>query len=132
MSATARQNYNGGGRAILFRRGIVHHSVPVPGLTNFEATANQVILEGKSMIVVAANLTLSRPLIGADLTACFGGELQVVMAGDLNAKHVDWNSRLSNRRRKPLRDYADENSCLIFGPDTPATNPYKPSATQLS
>ena len=51
------------------------------------------------------------------------------MAGDLNAKHVDWNSRLITRRGKPLLDYADENSCLIFGPDTPTTNPYNPSAT---
>ena len=65
-------------------------------------------------------------MIGADLSACFGGGLQVLMAGDLNAKHVDWNSRLSTRRGQLLRDYADENSCLIFGPDTPTTNPYNP------
>ena len=32
-------------------------------------------------------------------------------------------------RGKLFRDYADENSCLIFGPDTPTTNPYNPSAT---
>jgi len=51
------------------------------------------------------------------------------MAGDLNAKHVDWNSQLSTRRGKLLRDYADGNSCLIFGPDTPTTNPYNPLAT---
>jgi hypothetical protein len=42
---------------------------------------------------------------------------------------VDWNSRLSTRRGKPLRDYADVNSCLIFGPETPTTNPFKPLAT---
>jgi hypothetical protein len=51
------------------------------------------------------------------------------MAGDLNAKHVDWNSRLSTRRGKLLRDYADGSSCLIFGPETPTTNPHNPSAT---
>jgi len=55
--------------------------------------------------------------------------LPVLMAGDLNAKHVDWNSRLSMRRVKLLRDYVDENSCLIFGTDSPAQNPYNPSAT---
>jgi hypothetical protein len=45
------------------------------------------------------------------------------MAGDLNAKHMDWNSQLNTRRGKLLRDYAGENSCLIFGPDTqPLTN----------
>jgi len=51
------------------------------------------------------------------------------MAGDLNAKHVDWNSSLSTRRVKLLRAYADENSCLIFGPDSPTTYPYNPSVT---
>jgi hypothetical protein len=51
------------------------------------------------------------------------------MAGDLNAKHVAWISRLTTRRGKFLRDYADENSCLIFGPDTQTTNPYNLSAT---
>ena len=43
------------------------------------------------------------------------------MAGDFN---VDWNSWLNTRRGKLLRDYADENSCLIFEPDSPTTNPY--------
>ena len=49
------------------------------------------------------------------------------MAGNLNAKHVDWNSRLMTRRGKLLRDYAGENSCLIFGPDTPTTKPQNSS-----
>jgi len=51
------------------------------------------------------------------------------MAGDLNAKHVDWNSRLNTRRGKLLHDYADGNSYLIFGPDSPTTNPYNPLVT---
>ena len=119
----------GGGTAILVRRGIVHHSVPVPGLTHLEATAVQVTLAGRPVKILAAYLSPSRPLIGADLSACFGGGLPVLMAGDLNAKHVDWNSRLTTRRGKLLRDFANGNSCLIFGPDTPTTNPYNPSAT---
>ena len=53
----------------------------------------------------------------------------MLLAGDLNAKHVDWNSRLSTTRGKLLRDYADSNSCVNFGPDSPTTNPYIPSAT---
>jgi hypothetical protein len=51
------------------------------------------------------------------------------MAGDLNDNHVDWNSRLITRPGKLLRDYADENSCLIFGSDITSTNPYNPSDT---
>ena len=119
----------GGDTAILFRRGIVHHSVPVPGLTHLEATAIQVTLAGRPVIVLAAYLSPSRPLIGMDLSACVGREFLVLMAGDLKARHVDWNSRLSTRRGKLLRTYADENCCLIFGPDTPTTCPYNPSVT---
>ena len=72
---------------------------------------------------------LSGPLIGVDLSVSFGGGLPVLMAGYLNAKHVDWISRLSTRRGKLLRSYAYENSCLIFGPDFPTTNSYNPSVT---
>jgi hypothetical protein len=82
--------------------------------------------------ILAAYLSLSRPLIGADLTVCFGGGLPVLMAGDFNDKHMDWNSRLNTRRGKLLRDYVDENSCLIFGPDTPTTNPYTPPLLPMS
>ena len=52
------------------------------------------------------------------------------MAGDLNTKQVDWNSRLNTRRGKLLRDHANGNSCLIFGPDSPTTNPYNLLVTQ--
>jgi len=44
------------------------------------------------------------------------------MAGNFNDKHVVWNSRLNTRRVKILRDYADDNSGLIFGLETPTTN----------
>jgi hypothetical protein len=112
----------GGGTVILVRRGIALYSVPIPGLTRLEATAIQVTMAGKPVKIIAAYLSPSGPLIGADLFACFGGGIPVLMAGDLNAKHVDWNSRMSTRQGKLLRDYADRNSCLIFGPKNPTTN----------
>ena len=125
-----RQVDNRGSTATLVRRGVVDQSIPVPGLTHLEATAIEVTFEGKPTIILAAYFSPSRPLISADLTACFGGGLPVLMAGDLNAKHVDRNCRLSMRWRKFLRDYADDNSCLIiFGPESATTNPYNPSAT---
>jgi hypothetical protein len=50
------------------------------------------------------------------------------MVGDLNAKHMDWNSRLITRGRLWC-DYADENSCLIYGSSTLTTVPYNSSVT---
>jgi hypothetical protein len=43
------------------------------------------------------------------------------MAGHLNAKHLDWNCRLITTRGRLLCNYTNENSCLIYGPDTPIT-----------
>ena len=51
------------------------------------------------------------------------------MAGDLNVKHVGWNSRLITKRGTLLREYSGKNSSLIYGPNTPTTVPYNPSAT---
>ena len=44
----------GGGTAIQVRRGIVEHSVLVPGLTQLEATAVQVTLAGRPVKILAA------------------------------------------------------------------------------
>jgi hypothetical protein len=51
------------------------------------------------------------------------------MAGDLNAKHTDWNSRLTTARGSLLRDYAIRNTFLNYGPDSPTTAPYTHNAT---
>jgi hypothetical protein len=55
-------------------------------------------MASKPVKIFAAYLSPSRPLIGEDLSACFGGGIPVLLAGDLNAKHVDWNSRLTKTR----------------------------------
>ena len=100
----------GGGTAILVRLGTAQNSVPVSGLTHLEATTVPVTLAYRPVKILAAYLSHSSPLIGADLIACFGGGLPVLMAGDLNAKHVGWNSRLTGEtptwlcRREILSD----------------------------
>jgi hypothetical protein len=68
------------------------------------------MLANKPVKTLAVYLSSTRPLIVSDLAACLGGGLSVLMAGDLNAKHVDWISRLITKRGKLLRDYADKNS----------------------
>jgi hypothetical protein len=42
------------GTAILVRRCVVHHSMPVPFLTHLESTAIQVILAGRPVLIFAA------------------------------------------------------------------------------
>ena len=61
------------------------------GPDHLEATAIQITMAGKPVKILVAYLSPSRPLIGANLSACFGGEMPVLMATDLNDKHVDCN-----------------------------------------
>jgi endonuclease/exonuclease/phosphatase family metal-dependent hydrolase len=51
------------------------------------------------------------------------------MSGDLNAKHTDWNSRLTTARGSLLRDYTNRNTCSIYGRDSPTTAPKTHNAT---
>jgi len=53
--------------------------VPVPGLTHLEGTAIKVIFAGNPVKILAAKLSPSRPLIGADLIAYFIGSFPVLM-----------------------------------------------------
>ena len=55
-------------------------------------------MTNKPVKILPAYLSPSRPLIASDLSACFGGILPVLMVGDLNAKHVEWNSRLITKK----------------------------------
>jgi hypothetical protein len=122
MSATAQTD-------TLIRHDIFHNSVPDLDLIHLEATAIQLTLAGNPVEFLAAYISPSHSLIGADLTVSFGGGLPAFLTGYLTAKHADWKSWLSTRWGKILCDYADENSCLIFGPNTQTTNPFNPSTT---
>ena len=102
---------------------------PVPGLTQLEETAIYIMLASGPMKIMAVYFSPSRPLMGTDLSASLSGGFPVLMAGDLNAKHVDWNLKLITTRGRRLSDCVNENSCLIYGPDTPTTIPYNSSAT---
>jgi hypothetical protein len=60
----------GGGTAILVRRGTDHYAIPVPALTQMEATVIHVILVSGPVKILAAYISPSRPLIEADLSVC--------------------------------------------------------------
>jgi len=68
-------------------------------------------------------LSSCQGFINLDLSPCLGGSFPILMAGDLNGKHVHWNSMLITPRGRGFCDCANEYSCLIFRLDTPTTIP---------
>jgi hypothetical protein len=99
------------------------------GLQHLEAIAIHLVLATRPVKLVSAYLAPTRPLIESDLTECLSGGIPVLMAGDLNAKHKDSNTTLITARCSLLRGCADRNSCLTYGPNSPATAPYTHNAT---
>ena len=81
----------GGGTAILVCSVIAQNSVPNPGLTHLQAPVD------RPVNILEAYLSPSHLLIGAKPSTSFWRWLTVLLAGDLNPKHVDWNWRLSTR-----------------------------------
>ena len=79
----------GGGTAILVRRGVVHHSGPVLGLTHLQAPVDRPVK------ILTAYLSPSHLLIGAKISVSFCCWLPVLLPGYLNAEYVDWEWRLS-------------------------------------
>ena len=70
-----------------------------PGLEYLEAIDIQIMLAIKPVKILTVYLSPSRPLLASDLSTCFGGGLPVLMAGDLNFKNVEWNSRLTRKKQ---------------------------------
>jgi hypothetical protein len=85
----SHRSTKGGGTAVLVRRCIEHHALPVPCQRHLDSSTIELKLAGKSTKILAVYLSPCRPLIKSDLTACLNGVLRVLMAGDLNAKHVE-------------------------------------------
>jgi hypothetical protein len=112
----------GGGTAILVRRSTDYYVVHVSVLQHLQAI--HLVLSTRAVKLLAAYLSPTRPLIESDLTECLSGEFPILMAGDLNAKHKDWNFRLIRARCSFLRDCSNRHSCLIYVPDSPTTAPH--------
>jgi hypothetical protein len=119
----------GGGKEILVRSGIDNYAVPVSGLQHLGTAAIHVVLTNRPVKFVATYVSPTRLLIKSELTECLSGFSSVLMGGDLNAKHRDWNCRLTTSRGSLLCDYANRNSSLVYGTDSPTTNPYNSNAT---
>jgi len=113
----------GDGTAFLVYGGVVHHSVPILGLTHLETTAIQVTMAGEKPC------GLPLPFPPTDRS----GPVRLFRRGNssLDGRRPQRQTRrlelaAEHKTGKVLRDYADGNSCLIFGPGTTTTNPIQP------
>ena len=79
----------GGGVMLLVNNQLLHDSFPLPPLSGLEATAICLQLQNhRQMLFVSAYLPAAAAIAPSDLDAIFSLHNTIVLAGDLNCKHV--------------------------------------------
>lgn len=109
----------GGGTAIYVRQSLEHHEVDTPQLAQAEANTIELNTNMGPIRFVSIYKPPHKPLDPNDLHELLNSGKPTIIAGDLNSKHPSWNSRMSNKNGRILRNYADTNHLAIIGPDEP-------------
>jgi len=129
------RNHFGGGVMLLVNNNLRHDSFSLPHLTGLEATAVCLQLQNHSQLLfVSAYLPPTTAITPTDLDAIFSPHDTVVLAGDLNCKHVLWNNASVNKNGNTLLSYCLNNTITINYPNQPTHFPYNsyPSALDIT
>jgi len=83
---------------LLVNTNLCHDTFPLPQMTGLEATAVCLQLhKHKKLIFVSAYLPPAATIAQTGLDAIFSPNDAVILAGDLNCKHVSWNNASVNK-----------------------------------
>ncbi len=85
-----------GGVAILVRNKIKQQQLPSLALTYLEAVAVSININNKYITFVSAYQPPSRQMLIADYEKVMSLDNSVIIAGDLNSKHINWGCRVTN------------------------------------
>jgi len=116
-----------GGTAILINRRIIHHPVKIKtsSMTN---TSVHIHLGNEELRLVAVYKNPNTSLQTTDLDALLDTSHKTIIAGDLNAKHLSWNSRINNSSGNKLSRYLDDKlNITVASPTTPTHYPNNPN-----
>ena len=108
-----------GGTSIYIKRNIQHHRVLTPGGLQIEATIVTIITNQGNIRVISAYKKPNNRITDHDLDALFDTDDKIILAGDLNCKHPDWNSRIANTNGNALKTILDNRNCMIYAPTEP-------------
>lgn len=111
LHRTDRMVNNGGGTAILIRDDLSVETLPSPSNIGIECTATKIMLNATNHLTVVAAYIPDQSLKTDDLNIIMShfGPTNVILAGDLNAKHTTWNNNRNNPNGIVLFDWAADN-----------------------
>ncbi|VVC89879.1 unnamed protein product, partial [Leptidea sinapis] len=109
----------GQGVAILVRSDIPHSTLPIPTTTNLEAVGILIQLTKTNIAVISAYQSPNKLLLTSDLNAILACGTQVLIMGDLNAKHPYWSPGTLNSRGNTLYHHMLDSEFVINSPQDP-------------
>ena len=115
------------GLAVLIKRRIVHQPLDSPTLRSMSALGVVVQVGGNELQLFAAYRPPMPRLDVTDIRALLNNNIPTIIAGDLNCKHTDWNSRLTNTAGKLLNQDSRTHDYFVSAPPSFTHIPDSPS-----
>lgn len=122
----ATANTRGGGTAILVGNSSTYTPELLPQLRSLEATSILLQTSNGLLRCVAAYCPPGATYYTSDIDHILKDGTTSVLAGDLNAKHISWNSTKNCPRGLALLDHATESGFTIAGPVDPTYHHFNP------
>jgi hypothetical protein len=110
------------GTAVAIKSSIHHNQATLPQFAALEAATISILTGTETLTIGAVYTPPSRPLLAQDLTILTQCS-QHIFAGDYNAKHQMWHSRLTNARGGTLYDHNLQCNYDVIGRNTPTHFP---------
>ncbi|GBP76656.1 RNA-directed DNA polymerase from mobile element jockey [Eumeta japonica] len=114
------------GTAALVRRDIVHGGLEQLDFTNTRSIGVRVGAAGADLRLFAAYRPPGSHFCSSDVHTIFDYSTPTILAGDLNAKHTAWGSRVISPAGRQLLKDSEQHGYEIIGPDTPSHIPTDP------
>ncbi|GBP74901.1 RNA-directed DNA polymerase from mobile element jockey [Eumeta japonica] len=114
------------GTAVLVRRDVVHGGLERPDFINTRTLRIRVGTAGTELRLFAAYRPPGTRFCSSDIHTIFEDHTPTILAGDLNAKHTVWGSRVVSPAGRQLLQDAEDYGYEVLGPDTPSHVPTDP------
>lgn len=115
-----RKTRPAGGTAILTRQGLLTTRLPTPVLKNMEATVIRMEINSQMHTIIAAYCPSgANNIVRSDLDKLLALGTKVLIGGDFNSKHRNWNNFRANKNGNILFKHLESHDYTVLAPDKP-------------
>lgn len=115
------QTNKSGGTCVLVKRTIAHRRVDTPLLISVEATIIEIPIPNSPPItIISGYIPPGRfPYPSADLNKLMRVSDNIILAGDLNAAHINWGNHHTSKYGKYFYDWTQSSGTRVIAPPSP-------------